>query len=135
MIDVSDFNNFVQEVYGRMYNYQQQDGCQPRGTMKFTVPQQWEAEDFEATTNPMVINGDEMGVSFKTWLETDPDIPVFGDRWDEKQGKSVFKETTEKTDQRFVWTRNFYPCVDMIIEDLYEKGLIDEGEYCLEIDW
>jgi hypothetical protein len=135
MIDVQDFDALVQETYGKVYSYQQQDGCQPRGTMKFTVPQQWEAEDFEATTNPMVINGDEMGVSFKTWLETDPDTPVFGDRWDEKQGKSVFKETTEKTDQRFVWTRNFYPCVDMIIEDLYKKGLIDEGEYCLEIDW
>jgi len=135
MISVQEWDDLVEKTYGKVYSFQQQDDCKPRGTFNFSVPSKWGVQDYEATSNPMVINGPEMGVSFKTWLETDPNTPVFGDRWSEKEGKSVFQETTEKSSQRLVWERNFYPDVGMIIDDLYKKGLIDEGEYVIEIDW
>lgn len=31
VIEVSDWDNLVQETYGRPYNFQQQYGCQSRG--------------------------------------------------------------------------------------------------------
>jgi hypothetical protein len=33
------------------------------------------------------------------------------------------------------WERNFYPCLDMVVNDLYKKGLIEEGEYVINIDY
>ena len=63
--------------------------------------------------------GDEMGVSFKTWLETPADK-----RWFEEEWEDVL-----------FWKRNFYPSIDMIINDLHEKGFIPEGDFGIEIDW
>lgn len=33
------------------------------------------------------------------------------------------------------WVRNFYPDVNMVANDLYEKGLLEAGEYLINIDW
>ena len=33
------------------------------------------------------------------------------------------------------WTRSFYPSLEMVAQDLYEKGLIEEGSYTINIDW
>jgi hypothetical protein len=33
------------------------------------------------------------------------------------------------------WERNFYPDVQMIANDLHAKGLLDAGEYVINIDW
>ena len=45
MIDVSDWDNLVEKTYGRIYNFQQQDGCKERGTFSLTVPSH--AYDYE----------------------------------------------------------------------------------------
>ena len=64
-----------------------------------------------------------MGVSFDTWLKT------------------TVKEVNELHPEEYSgqndlwWERNFYPYIDMIINDLYEKGLVEEGDYAIEIDW
>lgn len=65
-----------------------------------------------------------MGVSFKAWLARDPKQPLNSpDEWDRKNGLSLW------------WQRNFYPDVQMVANDLYEKGLIEAGEYVIDIDW
>jgi hypothetical protein len=38
IIDVSDWDDLVMSTYGRIYNLQQQDGCQDRKTVYLTIP-------------------------------------------------------------------------------------------------
>lgn len=119
VIEFQDWDELVRETYKRPYCFQQQDGCMSRGTFDFEVPNKWGVEDYENDTIPEKVNGSEMGVSFKAWLERDPNLDVF----DNSFSNNLF------------WGRNFYPSVDMIIEDLHKKGLIDEGEYSININW
>lgn len=117
VIDLGEWDDLVEKTYGKPYSFQQQNGCQSRGTHYFKVPDY--ADDFENDTIPEKINGDEMGVSFKAWLARDPD------EWnsDEYYFKDLF------------WGRNFYPEFQTVANDLHEKGLIPAGEYQIDIDW
>ena len=63
-IEVNDWDKFVQKVYGKKYDFQQQDGCKSRGTYEFSVPPTY-VDDYEDDEIPIEVNGDEMGVSFK----------------------------------------------------------------------
>ena len=119
-IDLSDWDALVQETYNRPYMFQQQDGCKSRGTEYFSVPYS-EPYDFENDSVPEIINGNEMGVSFKAWLERDPNQKVMS------------KYGSDSTD--LFWERNFYPHLEVLAQDLYEKGLIEKGKYQIEIDW
>lgn len=83
---MQDWDNLVEETYGKPYMFQQQDGCKDRGTEHITVP---------------VINPYDY----------------------------------EDVSDEFDYQRNFYPHVDMIINDLHSKGLLKAGEYYIEIDW
>lgn len=122
IIDVSDFDDLVEKTYGRTYNFQQQDGCKDRGTHYITVPDV--AYDFENSTVPEKVNGAEMGVSFAAWLARDPKQKLdTEDEWERNNGLDLF------------WSRNFYPDVQMVANDLHTKGLFPAGEYIIEIDW
>lgn len=114
-----DLDRLVEETYKRPYSFQQQDGCKPRGVEYIEVPE--EPQDFENDSVPFKVNGDEMGVSFKAWLEADPE------------------EIKKHFDSDFMvdlfWSRNFYPHPSMVINDLHQKGLIPAGEYEIKIDW
>ena len=114
-IEVNDWDEFVQKVYGKKYDFQQQDGCKDRGIYEFSVPL-ISIYDYVNGEIPEEVNGIEAGVSFKAWLErTEPFFDGYRD--------DLF------------WERNFYPSVDMIIDDLYKKGLIKEGKYFINIYW
>lgn len=122
IIDVSDFDDLVIETYGRPYSFQQQDGCKSRGIAYITVPDN-HADDYENDTVPEEVNHPDMGVSFDAWLARDP-----------KQ------KLSNKDDQYdfclgLWWERNFYPHVSMIVNDLYARGLLEAGEYGIDIDW
>lgn len=120
MIELSDWDSLVQKTYGRPYSFQQQQGCQPRGTVGFSVPDENENEEYMNDSIPEVINGDEMGVKFKVWLERDPNyVPPNKDRW----SNNLF------------WVRNFYPNLQTVANDLHTKGLIEAGDYVIDIDW
>lgn len=122
VIDVGDWDDLIIKTYQRPYNFQQQDGCQGRQRVQITIP---DAEyDFENDTVPEVVNGEEMGVSFHAWLDRDPKQKLnTDDEWDREHGLSLF------------WERNFYPDVQMVANDLYAKGLIEAGNYVIDIDW
>lgn len=115
----SDLDALVVKTYGRPYCFQQQEGCRDRGTHFIAVPT--EPEDYEATSVPEIVNGDEMGVSFAAWLARDPDAPI-----GERQEEYVIE---------LWWERNFYPHQSMVLNDLHARGLLAPGEHVLIVDW
>ena len=117
-----EWSKFVSEVYGRPYNFQQQDDCKSRGTYTLTVPSKY-YDDYANDTVPENVNDDEMGVSFSAWLARDP-----------KQKLSNPKDQQDYCLDMW-WERNFYPNIEMVANDLHAKGLLDEGEYLIDIDW
>ena len=119
MIEVQDWDDVVKETYGKPYSFQQQDGCRSRGVFRFTVPD--EADDFENETVLERVNGPDEGVKFSSWLARDPKTPLSEDEsgW----GLTLW------------WDRNFYPNVQMIANDLHAKGLLEAGDYTINIDW
>lgn len=120
-ISVQDWDDLVQTTYGRYYKFQQQDGCKDRGTFHLTIPNK--PLDYENDSVPDKINGDKMGVSFAAWLERNP--------------KDWYGLPSKESDfgLQLFWGRNFYPDVQMVANDLHAKGLIDAGEYIIDIDW
>lgn len=122
-IEVNDFDNLVEKTYGRIYNFQQQDDCKERGVVNITVPVP-HPYDYENGTIPEKVNGNEMGVSFAAWLERDPKQKlVTDDEWERERGLDLF------------WARNFYPSLEMVVNDLHARGLMPAGEYHIVIDW
>ena len=119
IIDVQEWDKTVEETYGRTYSFQQQDGCKDRGFFYLTVPET--PEDYENEIVPEIVNHEERGVSFKAWLERDPKQPLADGRDDYTL--------------RLWWERNFYPDVQMVANDLCKKGILEEGNYIIEIDW
>jgi len=73
------------------------------------------------------VNSEEMGVSFEAWLKRDPKQKLGPDG----RGRSQSEDYCTK----MWWERSFYPSLDMILNDLHDKGLIDAGEYTIIIDW
>lgn len=118
LIDVSDFDKLVEDTYNKPYNFQQQDYCKSRGTYEFTLPLEG-VDKYDNKTVPEVVNHREMGVCFEAWIERDPNEPL----------------SSGDTSIRLWWDRNFYPCVDEILDDLYKKNLLEDGDYIIDIDW
>lgn len=120
MIDVDDWDKLISDTYGRPYSLQQQDGCKGRGIERITIPSDYNGDEYMHDNIPEVINGERRGVKFKVWLERDPKEPVDG--------------RTDWTIGLF-WDRNFYPDINTVANDLYEKGIIEAGSYVIDIDW
>lgn len=122
VIDIRDWDDLVTKTYNKPYSFQQQDDCKERGVHYLTVPAV--AEDYDNDTLPEVVNHNEMGVSFKAWLARDPKQKLNSDDdWDREYGIDLW------------WERNFYPDIQMIANDLHSKGLIEAGDYIINIDW
>lgn len=119
IIDVEDWDSLVFKTYNRPYNFQQQDGCKSRQTVYITVPDY--PNDYPNDQVPEILNHPEMGVSFKSWLERNPNKPI--------------KNQTQDYQLGMWWERNFYPDVSMVANDLHNKGLLPAGEYGIVIDW
>ena len=126
IVTVQDFDDLVMDTYQRPYSLQQQDGCMARGTVTIDAPDPDlddcdQAYDYETDEIPEEVNGSEMGVSFKAWLARDPEKPV--------------GEDSSSSTIILFWERNFYPSLESVVADLSAKGLIEPGEYSIEIDW
>lgn len=121
IIELNDWNNLVETTYGRQYNFQQQNGCKDRGYFNFTIPTDATDDDYMNDSIPEEVNGEIMGVKFATWLARDPKQPIINQE--------------SKYDLELFWERNFYPDIYTIANDMYNKGLIEKGEYSINIDW
>jgi len=120
MISDSDWDKLVIKTYGKPYSFQQQNNCQDRGAFSITIPIKI-AEDFENDTVPEIVNDAKMGVSFEAWLKRNPKKPIPNQEYD--------------FELKMWWERNFYPSVEMVANDLHKKGLIEAGDYVIDIDW
>ena len=119
VIDLQEWDHLVSSTYGRPYNFQQQDDCKERQHVHIEVPS--EPYDYPNDTVPEIINHPDMGVSFKAWLERNPEQKI--------------PSTSSYDGTNLWWSRNFYPDVSMVINDLHSKGLLEAGEYVIDIDW
>lgn len=122
VIDEIEFSALVESTYGKPYSFQQQDGCQTRGTFHLTVPA--EEDDDYPDTVPEIVNGSEMCVNFAAWLARDAKQPLSTDCAD----SSDFS-------LKLWWKRNFYPPIQSVANDLHRKGLLEAGDYTIDIDW
>jgi hypothetical protein len=123
-IEVQDWDKLVTKTYKRPYCFQQQEGCQDRGNFYLTVPSKDERDVEMYGSIPEEVNGEKMGVKFAVWLARDPKQPLNGS-----------EKCKEKWEIELFWHRNFYPDIDTVANDLYKKGLIEKGEYVINIDW
>lgn len=123
VVDVSEWDKLVVETYGRPYKFQQQDGCLSRGVFPITIPTPDDEYDYENETVPEKVNGSDMGVSFKAWLARDPEQKLADPTYQEDYCLDLW------------WSRNFYPNVQMVANDLHSRGLLEAGEYLINIDW
>ena len=117
----TDFDNLVMKTYGKSYAIQQHEGCRDRGVIYISVPSLYDINVNEyPDTIEQAIDEDMYGVRWKDWLAVDPN--------DERLGE-------DEWDRELNLQRNVYPPMHDLINDLYEKGLIEAGEYQIEIDW
>ena len=122
-IDDSDWDNLVRKTYGRSYKFQQQNGCQERGLFNITIPSDFTEDDEMNDSIPEDTQSSEMGIKFKLWLERDPNQPL------------NIPENQQPWHIELWWERNFYPDIYTVANDLYEKGLIEAGDYVININW
>lgn len=124
VIQVRDWDNLVEETYGKIYSFQQQDGCQSRGVVHLTIPDKWTNDEEMNDEIPFEINGEEMGVKFQVWLDTTVE-----------DVNAKFEPESYPGQNSLFWERNFYPDLQTVANDLYNKGLIEAGDYTINIDW
>ena len=125
VIEVSDWDALVTETYGRPYCFQQQDGCMTRGTVRFTVPDARTDDAGMHDEIPEITNHDTMGVKFDKWLERDPATPLNG---------GAMAICDKQWAINLWWHRNFYPDLQTVANDLHAKGLLEAGDYLIDID-
>jgi hypothetical protein len=129
MIETHDWDRLVLDTYGKPYCFQQQYGCQSRGVFTLTIPSEYTEDEYMNDEIPYKINGSEMGVKFKVWLDTT--IEDINREFERVNGKP---ETYQDQNLLF-WYRNFYPDINTVADDLHKKGLIEAGDYVVNIDW
>lgn len=124
-IKCNDWDKFITETYGKVYQLQQQDGCKERGTVELTIPFDCTLEEKEIGEQGEgfqdTLNGFECPVLFSSWLERNPE--------------QVLVNQEENYELTLFWQRDFYPQLQMVANDLHAKGLIDAGNYSIKIDW
>lgn len=122
VIDVGEWDQLVIDTYGRPYSFQQQDGCKPRGREYLNATSNPDhVYDYENDKVPEIVNGPKMGVSFAAWLARDPNQKIPNQKYDYQL--------------ELWWERNFYPTAESVAHDLVKRGLLEEGEYTIDIDW
>ncbi len=119
IIDCNNWDTLVTRTYGKTYNIQQQDGCRESCNLYFSVPLKEPIVDYGKESIPVKINGNDMCVKFDVWLNTPAEYPT---------ELSIFHHS-------LFWQRNFYPDYEILAHDLFKRGLLEEGEYTIRIDW
>lgn len=125
VIDTAEWDKLVMDTYGKPYCFQQQEGCKARGSsFRFTVPDEAYDEGMNDSI-PEVVNHPKRGVKFEAWKARDPNTPLYGEK----------RVRAERWDIDLWWWRNFYPDFQTVANDLLAKGLLEAGEYTIDIDW
>ncbi len=124
-VDSFEWDKLVAKTYQRPYCFQQQEGCRERGVVYLTVPDEAINEDDMLDSIPEIVNHVEKGVKFSSWLARDPKQPLSGEGEDSESDLAL----------DLWWSRNFYPDLQTVANDLYHKRLLEAGEYGIVVDW
>ena len=123
--DYYDFNKLVEKTYDKFYCFQQQDNGRKHGVYTFEIPVK-SPFNYQNISIPEIVNHSEIGVDFYTWLQRDIHKPLKDVKYTTDFNKSL--------GLRLWWDRNFFPSIDMIINDLYKNGILPEGFLKIIID-
>lgn len=135
VINESEFNEVVSKTYGRPYHLQQQGDMLGNDTTHRIEVSKDGSEGCSGGS-----------VSLNEWLAVDPETHKFPDpRWettgkhlpDDHPSKKFYPEFLEPGTSYYDmhWERDFYPDMDELLDDLLEKGLIEEGTYQINVSW
>lgn len=124
VIDVDDWNRFIEDTYWKTYHFQQQDWCKDRGVESF-IASKTEYESYKNDSVPFKVNWDKMWVSLDAWLKMDTETAREKLPADEKKDYCI----------DLFFERNFYPHIEELASDLCKKWLLEEWEYTINIDW
>lgn len=120
-----DWNELVQSTYCKPYNLQQQGGCMDNGSfVEFSVPNTAEDDGKDEAILEKEYHDQKdsyRGATFEQWLSRDSKKPLNGQEYDWQLD--------------FFWSRNFYPNLEVLAQDLYKKGLLEEGHYSIHVSW
>lgn len=124
VFDVKEWDELVEKTYRKIYSFQQQDWCKDRGVFEFNIPRDLNENDEygEKDSIPEIVNGEDLWISFKAWLKRDINQKIIDSEF--------WNDFT-----RLWWTRNFYPSVYVLIDDLHKKWILEEWDYIINIDW
>lgn len=64
---------------------------------------------------------EDQGVGLDAWLARDPKEPLPAQEYEHEL--------------ELFWQRNFYPVLDDVVTDLASRGLLEPGEYVIDISW
>lgn len=112
-IDCWDWDEYIKTHYNKPYKFQQQAGCRDRGSVAITVPADPD-DDFDDDWR-------SKQVSLQEWIDAEFD--------------GSFDNTIEEYRTKLEGNRNFYPPLAEVINDLYDKGLLEAGDYEIIVDW
>jgi hypothetical protein len=131
VFDMYEWDDLVEQTYKKPYCVQQQFGCLDRGHLKLVVPNPEEVEFVESEAldwaDENLNANDTCGVKFPVWLARDPSTPI------KNKGDLHWKDIDFVTE--LWWHRVFFPRPETVAQDLYERGILEAGEYLILIDW
>lgn len=116
IIDASDWSQLVKETYNLPYNLRWQDDGIEGGIIILKVPTK--GYDYDSTPENIDFN-EGRGISFKSWLTHNPK------EWEPDFSEIPFLERFGKY--------NFYPHLEILANDLYQKGLLPAGDYGINV--
>lgn len=144
VIDESDLNKLVQEVYGRPWNLQQQGEMMSNDSLAY----------LEVFPNDEEVRSWPEYAAFEKWRDVPMDEPIEGpeaDRYREILAEELAKDEPDENlikwwehyitlkpgtlEYQLYWERDYYPPQDILMGDLCERGLIPEGEYHVWVSW
>jgi hypothetical protein len=119
LVNHSDWDDLVSDVFGKPYRIREQDGGFSYGThIDLDVPDY--TGDFSRTTVPDDLDSVDYGVSFLTWLNRDP-----------KEWKG---DPDDEYRLHTFWHRIFYPNIQYLANELNLLGYIPKGQYRIYFD-
>lgn len=117
-IEYTDWNNFIQSVYNKPYDLLQQVDSEST-IITMSVPGNVDNTKINKDIPENIDENELRCVELETWLNKDP-----------QEENPNFKY---KSHQTHWWKRYFYPDIQAIANDLYEKGLLEEGNYTIYV--
>ena len=61
-------------------------------------------------------------------------VPIIDEGTDKTDSMKEWMDTPVDKDNIY-WVREFYPDIDDVVNDLFSRGLLDQGDYSIEMDW